>query len=1574
MRHATSASDTAPEVLSDALPDVACAGARPVPDAPTGPLPSPGLLVLHGNAVEDLADALIDWTQRQRLPLLVQDVVLVQSNGTAEWFKMRMAQRLGICAAVHVELPARFVWRTWRQVLGPGQLPASGSALDETPLTWRLLRLLPDLLDAARQCPQLAQVLRPLQDVLGAPVPWESEGAAATLPPGGCTTASVHMLALCARLAALLDQYQVYRSDWLALWEAGRYILPRTAPGPVAGVDAWTDTLADADGPPAAWAAHGQAPAVPPDALWQPLLWRALLLDLDDDADAAHPDASAPPDDTGMPAGCLPESAVNPWVARAALLLSTAALAQAVPGSGRHYTRTAVGKRVLQRLQTAPPGSLRIAPRVMLLGLSHVPQATLEFLAALSRHTQVVLAVPNPCRYYWADAIDGRELLRMARRRHAARPPRSWLREQAALQAGPDDGACEGPDDGPQSGGSAAPDAASRYDPARIALQDMHAHAHPLLAAWGRQSRDYIRLLDQWDTAPAPGMGAPPRVDLFDDAPADSGTLLQQVQRSIRDLLPLDEHPRRSNARHSVDARRDRSIVFHSAHSLLRELEVLHDALLDALAAPPAPGQSPLQPRDIVVMLPDIEAAAPGIRAVFGQYPRGDARHIPYGIADLGSHSAMPLAAALEWLLAVDAQRITFGQLCDFLDVPALGARLGLDDAGRARLRDWMQGAGIRWGLDTAHRASLQLAQCGETHSARFGLQRMLLGYATGELDAATMARRDAARGGAACDTAGDAPLLPEPYDEIGGLDAALVGVLDALLHQLWLWWEQARDDAPPAVWAQRLRALLQQLFAPVDEAERAILQTLDDALTRWTATCAQARCTQRLPLSALRRVWQNAATDEAQAQRFHAGGVTFCTPMPMRAIPFEMVCLLGMNEGDFPRRSPRSSFDLTQRPGQHRAGDRARQDNDRQLMLDALLSARRTLYISWSGRSVRDNSAQPPSVLVAQLRDYLAAGWRSSDEVPACPQAQAPGGGASADGPPDSAAHSLLLAQLTCQHPLQPFSRSYFEAQPQAGTASHDGQAVPAQEWWPHTHAREWRSAHEGVAVDGPVEGVVDNSVDSAVSAAVNTAADAAAAVAPALQDALADAVPLTLHALGTFLRHPARAWFARRLGVRFSLGDVAGEDEEIFALDALQTHQLITQAQQHFSAAQFPDDGPVPLSPPAPRCKGESALLLDVSADGPLLEPLKQYLHHMQRNGQLPLAAPGRRALHALAQATAPSLHAWQRIARCYPQQAARQPLHITIDGHSLQDWLDGLHSARQGSVAPVADAQLEGPIIAGEEGCDPFTAAASSAPLPVNETALAQLPHWLQLDARTLTHAEGRGKDRRLLPRPEVLLGAYVRAVAAAAAGVREAGWLIGRDAALHILPLPVAAARRTLRSLMAAWAEGQNAPLPLPRDTALAWAAAWARAQVSSPEANAAPAGDDGPSAVPLQQPRAAAAKGASNATDSAADASDAAVGPAQTAAPPTAARTAAERRYADDGHRHADQADPYWSRLYPDFAALAADGQFFHWAPTIYLPLLHWSRCAVRVWEYPKSNGQSSSRGDMEYRPPEKIRP
>ncbi len=452
----------------------------------------PGLLILQGNRLEWLAEAVCDWLARHPLAPLESETVLVQSNGMGEWLKMQLAGSHGVCAATTVELPARFLWRAYRAVLGADQVP-SFSPLDEQPLTWRLMAGLPTW---SRE-----PGFEPLRAFLG-----QDDMDAA------------RRLQLAQRLADLFDQYQVHRSDWLDDWGRGHDEL-RTGPG-------------------------GDAPPVPASHRWQPLLWRRLRATLGpDEGDTSRPAVHA------RFVRALRDAAPGPGVA------SDAVASHKAGGTGPSSDKRAF------------PGLPR---RLVLFGTTHVPLQTLEAIAALAAHCQVLMAVPNPCRYHWADTLDGRELWRMQRRRHPLR---------------------------------------QGVDLSRVPLTQMHTHGHPLLSAWGRQSRDFVRQLDAFDDAEvARQRFALPKIDLFDDSPPL--TLLQQMQAAIRDLMPLHEHPR------LPPDPQDRSIAFHVAHGPQREVEVLHDQLLHLLAHPP--GDTPLAPRDIVVMVPDIETFAPAIRSVFG--------------------------------------------------------------------------------------------------------------------------------------------------------------------------------------------------------------------------------------------------------------------------------------------------------------------------------------------------------------------------------------------------------------------------------------------------------------------------------------------------------------------------------------------------------------------------------------------------------------------------------------------------------------------------------------------------------------------------------------------------------------------------------------------------------------------------------------------------------------------------------------------------------------------------------------------------------------------------------------------
>lgn len=616
---------------------------------------------------------------------------------------------------------------------------------------------------------------------------------------------------------------------------------------------------------------------------------------------------------------------------------------------GMAQSRAGVHQRFIERinsLEAAPPG---LPSRVIVFGISSLPAQALEALAGLARFSQVLLCVHNPCRHHWADIVADKDLLRHQYKRQARKSGMPVV-----------------------------------LDP-----QTLHQHAHPLLAAWGKQGRDYINLLDSYDD-PSSYRSAfrEGRIDLFSDI--HPLHMLNQLQDDILELRPLNETRERWPA---VDLDDDKSIRFHIAHSAQREVEILHDQLLARFSADPD-----LRPRDVIVMVPDIDSYAPHIRAVFAQLEHKDQRFIPFTLADQGQRGRDPLLIAVEHLLKLPDSRFPVSEILDLLDVPALRARFGVEERDLPTLHRWIEGAGIRWGMNAEQRAGLGLPTELEQNSWRFGLRRMLLGYAVGSASAYETI---------------------EPYDEIGGLDAALIGPLVALLDALEIAHHELTQPVAPQQWAVRLQALLQLFFQASNEHDDYLLGQLEELRETWLETCESVGLHDELPLTVVREAWLAGLDQGRLSQRFLAGAVNFCTLMPMRAIPFKLVCLLGMNDGDYPRAQPPLDFDLM--GSDYRPGDRSRREDDRYLLLEALLSARDQLYISWVGRSIRDNSERPASVLIGQLRDHLASGWRLKDD------------------------RENLLEALTQEHPLQPFSARYFL----------EGDEL-------YSYANEWQALHQ--------------------------------------------------------------------------------------------------------------------------------------------------------------------------------------------------------------------------------------------------------------------------------------------------------------------------------------------------------------------------------------------------------------------------------------------------------------------------------------------------------------------------------
>ena len=631
--------------------------------------------------------------------------------------------------------------------------------------------------------------------------------------------------------------------------------------------------------------------------------------------------------------------------------------------------RAGVHEQFLQTLRAWPAqgGRPDLPRRIVVFGLSALPRQSLEALIEVSRWVQVLVCVHNPCEYHWADIVEGRALLRNVRRLQRRKPGM----------------------------------------PADIDEDALHAHAHPLLASWGRQGRDYIALLEELEEECSAAGGAPVALKatpLFVEV--EGASVLARLQDDIRALRSLDE----ARAENRVLADNDDSIQFHIAHSPLREVEILHDRLLAAFDADPS-----LQPDDVIVMVPDIEKYAPYVDAVFGLHGPEDDRYIPYFIVDRGPGRINTVADAVQTLLMLPAARMGVGEVLDLLDIAAVRRRFDLCEEDIAVLRTWIQGANVRWGLDAGHRKGLGLsmhASLVDMHTWALGLRRMLLGYATGEAEWNGLV----------------------PHADVSGLGAGLVGVLARIIDGLLHYARELACPATPLEWGRRLRALLHDFLQAPDDVAAYTIELLNQELDVWEQECEDSGFGEPLTLQVVADRWLSCLQKAGMAQRFASGSVTFATLMPMRAIPFRHVCLLGMNDRDYPRPRTPAHFDLMEKD--YRPGDRSRRDDDRYLFLEALLSARDRFYLSWVGRSAVDHSPCPPSVLVGQLRDHLGAIWKTAEG-------------------------DDLLARLTLEHPLQGFSPLYFR----------DASASARL----YTYGREWRGRTDPVVHEseetGPLE-----------------------------------------------------------------------------------------------------------------------------------------------------------------------------------------------------------------------------------------------------------------------------------------------------------------------------------------------------------------------------------------------------------------------------------------------------------------------------------------------------------------------
>ena len=466
------------------------------------------------------------------------------------------------------------------------------------------------------------------------------------------------------------------------------------------------------------------------------------------------------------------------------------------------------------------------------------------------------------------------------------------------------------------------------------------APRNPLLASWGRDAREMQLVLGD----------AEEHGDHTDPVPADRPrTLLQLIQDDIRaDRAPVGEPGGSAGDGRPLLGEGDDSIRIHSCHGRGRQVEVLRDAILHLLEDDPS-----LEPRDIIVMCPDIETFAPLIQATFGGHDDTEdpADALEIRLADRSLRQTNPVMAVLAEVLELATARFTATEVLDLAGRESVRRRFQLGDEDLFRLEEWVDNACVRWGFDAADRRSFRLEEIG-SNTWQFGLDRILVGVTMAE-------ERQRLFEGAL------------PLDDVDSTDIELAGRMAEFLDRL----RAALDDLSAArtvdAWADTLARISDSLTSTSerDAWQRAQMTTLLDGLVE-EATVNGAVSPVALSCDDVRSILTDRLKGRPTRANFCTGHLTVCTLVPMRSIPHRVVCLLGLDDGSFPRHIERDGDDLTAR--HPRVGDRDVRSEDRQLLLDALLAARDHLVVTYAGRDERSNLPRPPAVPVGELLDVV--------------------------------------------------------------------------------------------------------------------------------------------------------------------------------------------------------------------------------------------------------------------------------------------------------------------------------------------------------------------------------------------------------------------------------------------------------------------------------------------------------------------------------------------------------------------------------------------------------------------------
>lgn len=466
--------------------------------------------------------------------------------------------------------------------------------------------------------------------------------------------------------------------------------------------------------------------------------------------------------------------------------------------------------------------------------------------------------------------------------------------------------------------------------PSRSADPTTSRVANPLLGAWGRDARELQTVLA------SQGLGGE-----VTSVSTTTATLLGHLQRDVHENRPPSLDPAVADR---VVGGEDRSLQIHVCHGARRQAEVVRDAILHLLASDPT-----LEPRDIVIMTPDLATFAPLLEAAFPTHPAGGLPDLRLRIADRSPAVTNPLVSFTATVLDMAGSRLEADAVRDLVHRPVVQQRFGFDDDTAGAVVAMIDDSRVAWGIDQDHRREWGVDRAERTW--RRGLDRALAGVFYSD---------DPVR------TVGDLA----PLDGVEGQETVPASVLAAILDRLVAVRDLLCRRRPRSEWARVIATAVRMLGAPEWGQEWQLHQL--ERLLAETFPLPESGVDPEISLGEARRAIAVWTDDRPSALHMRTGDVTVCTLVPMRSVPYRLVALVGMDEVRFPRRGRIDGDDLL--VDHELVGDLHPGSMDRQLLLDALMAAGDHLILTYSGRDELTNAEIPPAVPVAELLDTVQA------------------------------------------------------------------------------------------------------------------------------------------------------------------------------------------------------------------------------------------------------------------------------------------------------------------------------------------------------------------------------------------------------------------------------------------------------------------------------------------------------------------------------------------------------------------------------------------------------------------------